>query len=64
MAERIKYSNKADKMTKASNSTKLEVVVVKAHDGLKVGEVMIKPAQLAMMMIKKGYWKKYIKEEV
>lgn len=63
MAERIKYSNKADKMTKASNPTKLEVMVIKAHDGLKVGEVMIKPAQLAMMMIKKGYWKKYIKEE-
>lgn len=64
MAEKIKYSNKAEKVTtKASKPTAMEVVVAKAHDGLKVGTKMVKPSHIALEMIKKGYWKKYKGEE-
>lgn len=63
MAERVKYENKAVKITKTSKVTTLEVMVIKPHDGLCKGTKFIKPYNVAKMMIAKGYWKEVKKSE-
>ena len=35
----------------------VRIVVVKAHDGLQVGESYVKDVNTAAMMVEKGYWK-------
>ena len=35
----------------------VRIVVVKAHDGLQVGESYVKDVNTAAMMVKLGYWK-------
>ena len=35
----------------------IRIVVVKAHDGLKEGEIYVKDVKIAAMMVEKGYWK-------
>ena len=35
----------------------IRIVVVKAHDGLQVGESYVKDVKIAAMMVEKGYWK-------
>ena len=35
----------------------IRIVVVKAHDGLQVGESYVKDVNTAAMMVEKGYWR-------
>ena len=35
----------------------IRIVVVKAHDGLKEGEIYVKDVNTAAMMVEKGYWR-------
>ena len=35
----------------------IRIVVVKAHDGLKEGEIYVKDVKIAAMMVKLGYWR-------
>ena len=61
MAERRTYETKAEvpsenKTRSAKPAKSMRVRVVKAHDGIDVGTVMVKPTAVAVMMTKKGYW--------
>ncbi len=35
----------------------IRIVVVKAHDGLKEGEIYVKDVNTAAQMVKLGYWR-------
>ena len=35
----------------------IRIVVIKAHDGLQVGESYVKDVNTAAMMVEKGYWR-------
>lgn len=51
-AERPTYENKA-----VVPAASVKIRVVKAHDGLPVGAVYVKPYGTAVKMQKLGYWK-------
>lgn len=50
------YDNKAVASATAAPSS-VKIRVIKAHDGLKVGEVYQKPIDAARQMQELGYWK-------
>lgn len=56
-AERPPYENKAVVPPAVVRSPFVRVTVVKAHDGLQVGEEYSKPYDTAKMMQELGYWK-------
>lgn len=66
--ERRKYENKmvgrpknrpaiSSTPEKKVKSTSVLVEVIREHDGIKVGEVLRKPKDIATWMIEKGYYK-------
>lgn len=40
----------------ATPSTSVRVRVIVAHDGIEVGEVLVKPSAVVEIMVKKGFW--------
>ena len=59
-AERTVYENKAEFL---GNPEKMLIEVVKPHDGLEKGCQCFKPYNIAVLMIKKGYWKEVTTNE-
>ncbi len=53
-ADRTAYENKSEFL---GNPEKMMIEVVKSHDGLEKGCQLFKPYDIAVLMIKKGYWK-------
>lgn len=55
-AERPLYDNKAVAPAKRQNAAAVRIRVIRAHDGLEVGETYMKPATLAKTLVNLGYW--------
>lgn len=53
-ADRTAYENKSEIL---GNPEKMMIEVIKPHDGLEKGCQLFKPYDIAVLMIKKGYWK-------
>ena len=60
MAEKRTYETKAEtpseNKTRSVTAKSMRVRVVKAHDGIEVGAVLVRPTTVATMMVRKGYW--------
>jgi hypothetical protein len=59
-ANKTAYENKAEFL---GNPEKMLIEVVKPHDGLEKGCQLFKPYNMAVHMIKKGYWKEVTTNE-
>ena len=61
MADKRTYETKAEtpsenKARSATPAKSMRVRVVKAHDGIEAGAVLVRPTTVATMMVRKGYW--------